>query len=214
MCEPRGGRSPSLIQIASHAKTAFIDREDFREEDSASFYGLAPGKTVRLRYAKCVTCVEVVKKDGETDISPFGTALSDDGVLWLCCFNESMVMAIDLNTGENLCEAAVPAPNDVCLSEDGKYAYAACGSWMGKLPVAAGKGTIWRINTSAPFTTKQSLEEIEQLQNLLDQKKSQLLRSADPSPTPHEEDEKKDDEKQHFLLIFIWKGVNKVPFTR
>ena len=98
---------------------------------------------------------KVVKKDGETDISPFGTALSDDGVLWLCCFNESMVMAIDLNTGENLCEAAVPAPNDVCLSEDGKYAYAACGSWMGKLPVAAGKGTIWRINTSAPFTTKQ-----------------------------------------------------------
>jgi hypothetical protein len=43
----------------------------------------------------------------------------------------------------------------------------------------------------APFTAKQSLEEIEQLQNLLAQKKSQLLRSADPSPTPHEEDEKK-----------------------
>ena len=48
----------------------------------------------------------------------------------------------------------------------------------------------------APFTTKQSLEEIEQLQNLLDQKKSQLLRSADASPAPAEtEDEKKDDEE-------------------
>ena len=45
----------------------------------------------------------------------------------------------------------------------------------------------------APFTTKQSLEDIENLQNLLDQKKSQLRRSADPSPTPHEEDEKKEE---------------------
>mmetsp|Transcript_12996 Transcript_12996/g.38680 ORF Transcript_12996/g.38680 Transcript_12996/m.38680 type:complete len:708 (-) Transcript_12996:28-2151(-) len=42
-------------------KTAFIDREDFREADSKDFYGLAPGKTVRLRYARCVTCTEVVK---------------------------------------------------------------------------------------------------------------------------------------------------------
>ena len=42
-------------------KTAFIDREDFREADSKDFYGLAPGKTVRLRYARCVTCTAVVK---------------------------------------------------------------------------------------------------------------------------------------------------------
>lgn len=99
-------------------------------------------------------CSVTKKSDGEKKISPFGSALSDDGMLWLCCFSESLIMAIDLAAGKVACEVSVPAPNDICLSEDGSYAYAACGSYLGKLPLAAGKGTIWRVETSAPFNAQ------------------------------------------------------------
>ena len=62
-------------------------------------------------------------------------------------------------------------------------------------PLRASLKRVLAAEEMAPFTAKQSLEEIEQLQNLLAQKKSQLLRSADASPAPEAEDEKKDDEE-------------------
>ena len=97
---------------------------------------------------------QVVKKsDGEKMISPFGSALSDEGVLWLCCFNENLVCGVDLSSGEMVVEATVPAPNDICVSDDGKYVYAGCGSWLGKVPLAPA-GTIWRVTTAAPYTCK------------------------------------------------------------
>ncbi len=43
--------------------TAWIDRDDFREEPPKKFFRLAPGKEVRLRYAFNVTCEEVVKDE-------------------------------------------------------------------------------------------------------------------------------------------------------
>ena len=98
---------------------------------------------------------QVVKKsDGEKMISPFGSALSDEGVLWLCCFNENMVCGVDLSSGEMVVEGTEPAPNDICVSDDGKYVYAGSGSWLGKVPLAAGAGTIWRVTTAAPYTCK------------------------------------------------------------
>jgi len=42
-------------------RTVYISRDDFREEDSRDFYGLAPGKTVGLRYAGLIRCDEVVR---------------------------------------------------------------------------------------------------------------------------------------------------------
>jgi glutaminyl-tRNA synthetase len=45
----------------------FIDRSDFREQDEDSFYGLAPGKTVFLKYVGKITC-EDVEKDHEGKI--------------------------------------------------------------------------------------------------------------------------------------------------
>ena len=39
----------------------YIDRNDFKLEDKKDFWGLAPGKSVRLRYANAMTCTEVVK---------------------------------------------------------------------------------------------------------------------------------------------------------
>ncbi|ANQ09876.1 Glutaminyl-tRNA synthetase [Plasmodium coatneyi] len=39
----------------------YIDEEDFSENPPENFYRLAPNRTVRLRYAFCITCHEVVK---------------------------------------------------------------------------------------------------------------------------------------------------------
>ena len=44
-------------------REVWIEREDFREEASKKFRRLVPGREVRLRYAYCITCDEVVKDD-------------------------------------------------------------------------------------------------------------------------------------------------------
>jgi len=45
----------------------YIERDDFMENPPKKFYRLAPGRTVRLRYAYLITCTDVVKdeKTGE-----------------------------------------------------------------------------------------------------------------------------------------------------
>lgn len=48
------------------SRVLYIERSDFREEDSKSYYGLAPNKEVNLKYGYNITCTEVVKdKDGQ-----------------------------------------------------------------------------------------------------------------------------------------------------
>ncbi len=49
------------------SRVLYIEQEDFREDPPKSFYRLAPGREVRLRYAYFVKCVDVVKdeKTGE-----------------------------------------------------------------------------------------------------------------------------------------------------
>eukprot|EP00727_Mastigamoeba_balamuthi_P007969 m51a1_g3793 putative glutamine-trna ligase (828) ;mRNA; r:187529-190853 len=42
-------------------RVLYIDAADFKLEDKADFWGLAPGKTVGLRYAYPITCTEAVK---------------------------------------------------------------------------------------------------------------------------------------------------------
>jgi len=50
----------------SFSKHLYIDRSDFKEEDVKGFFGLAPGKTVRLLQAFNITCERVVcDKDGK-----------------------------------------------------------------------------------------------------------------------------------------------------
>ena len=47
--------------------TVFVERNDFREVDDKSFFGLAPGKTVRLLFGYNVTCTGL-KKDNEGNV--------------------------------------------------------------------------------------------------------------------------------------------------
>ncbi|ARF12130.1 glutaminyl-tRNA synthetase [Klosneuvirus KNV1] len=42
----------------------YIERDDFRLEDSPQYFRLAPGKIVRLKYAGLIKCVNVVERNG------------------------------------------------------------------------------------------------------------------------------------------------------
>jgi glutaminyl-tRNA synthetase len=51
------------------SRELYIEREDFSEHPPKKFYRLAPGRTVRLRYAYLVTCTEVVKDSSTGEIT-------------------------------------------------------------------------------------------------------------------------------------------------
>mmetsp|Transcript_19463 Transcript_19463/g.73525 ORF Transcript_19463/g.73525 Transcript_19463/m.73525 type:complete len:411 (-) Transcript_19463:448-1680(-) len=65
-----------------------------------------------------------------SSLTPFGTALTDDGKLWICIYNKNLVIEVDLETHKVLNEVSVYAPNDVCVSGEGddKVVYVAGGS--------------------------------------------------------------------------------------
>mmetsp|Transcript_33262 Transcript_33262/g.100257 ORF Transcript_33262/g.100257 Transcript_33262/m.100257 type:complete len:478 (-) Transcript_33262:162-1595(-) len=100
----------------------------------------------------------VLSKNGEDDLTPFGSALSPEGVLWICMFNVNMVLGYDLVKGEVVGEVKCPAPNDVCLNSDGTKMWAGCGSRMGKVVFGGGAGTIHEASTTAPFGATQVLD--------------------------------------------------------
>ncbi len=47
------------------SRVLYIERDDFREDPPRKFFRLAPGREVRLRYGYFITCVDVVKDEGE-----------------------------------------------------------------------------------------------------------------------------------------------------
>lgn len=47
--------NPLPVMLADGSLHSYIDRDDFREVDSPSYYRMAPGKTIRLRYGPCIS---------------------------------------------------------------------------------------------------------------------------------------------------------------
>jgi glutaminyl-tRNA synthetase len=45
------------------SREIYVERDDFMEDPPRRFHRLAPGREVRLRYACCITCQDVVKDD-------------------------------------------------------------------------------------------------------------------------------------------------------
>lgn len=50
------------------SKTVYIERSDFRMKDSKDYYGLAPGKSVLLRYAFPIKCTEAILSDDKETV--------------------------------------------------------------------------------------------------------------------------------------------------
>lgn len=66
----------------------YIDRSDFRMEDEKGYYGLAPGKTVGLRYGGLMKCVDVVTDPSGTPTEiiaeyTFEREVKVKGTLWV-----------------------------------------------------------------------------------------------------------------------------------
>lgn len=51
------------------SRVVYIESSDFRMKDSKDYYGLAPGKTVMLRYAYPIKCVDVVYAEDQNTIA-------------------------------------------------------------------------------------------------------------------------------------------------
>ena len=49
-------------------KTIYIDRDDWRDDPPADYRRLAPGRTVRLRHAYCITASEVTKRGANGEV--------------------------------------------------------------------------------------------------------------------------------------------------
>ncbi|QKF94353.1 glutaminyl-tRNA synthetase [Fadolivirus algeromassiliense] len=58
--------------------TVYIDREDFRMEDSPKYFRLAPNKIVRLKYLGLVKCIGVQSKDNNNPIEIYVELLPKD----------------------------------------------------------------------------------------------------------------------------------------
>ena len=71
-------------------RVVYIDRNDFRTEDSKSYYGLAPGKQVGIKYAGYITCTRVITSSSgevlelEATYAPETTANIKGHIHWVC----------------------------------------------------------------------------------------------------------------------------------
>lgn len=59
---------PSSFYKVPFSKIVYIDQSDFRMQDSKDYYGLAPGKSVLLRYAFPIKCTDVILGDDKETI--------------------------------------------------------------------------------------------------------------------------------------------------
>ncbi|KAA8529141.1 hypothetical protein F0562_034060 [Nyssa sinensis] len=59
---------PSSLYKVPFSNVVYIDHTDFRMKDSKDYYGLAPGKSVLLRYAFPIKCTEVILGDDKETV--------------------------------------------------------------------------------------------------------------------------------------------------
>ncbi len=110
------------------AREIWIEQDDFREDPPKQFHRLAPGAEVRLRYAYCITCTDVVKDPATRAVSELrctydpatGGGRTPDGrkvkgiVHWV---SAAHAVPAEVRLYDHL--FAVPDPNDV--PEDGDF---------------------------------------------------------------------------------------------
>lgn len=61
-------QTDNAVYKVPFSKVLYIEHTDFRMKDSKDYYGLAPGKTVLLRYAFPIKCTEVILSDDKESI--------------------------------------------------------------------------------------------------------------------------------------------------
>ena len=100
----------------------YIERDDFMEQPEKKFFRLAPGKEVRLRFAYCITCTEVIKDsngaiielhcsyDPLTKGGKTGDGRKVKGIIhWVSCQHS---MAVQVNLYDRLFNTPNPGAQD------------------------------------------------------------------------------------------------------
>ena len=114
---------------------AFVPVQRFvNDEEQTHIYQISPTESQARHLAG-----PILTPDGSPDITVFGSALSDDGILYLCAFNRNSVLALDMkpldvdNPGQAKCfkeYEGLPSPNDVCTDpKDPKSLYVVAGTF-------------------------------------------------------------------------------------
>ncbi len=92
---------------------------------------------IRAGYKEAKHIIGPIESQHGTGLTVFGSALSSDGILYLCVFNKNAIIAFDLKNLPKPGEKAlsfleitdVPAPNDVCIDpNDENVLYIAGGT--------------------------------------------------------------------------------------
>jgi glutaminyl-tRNA synthetase len=97
----------------------FIERSDFRLVDDPDYYGLAPNKTVGLRYACNITCDEVVRDASgvvtelRVTCDPEKTVKTKGHIHWLPDPSSGASRVAELRLYEWLFHTCAPAPKEV-----------------------------------------------------------------------------------------------------
>jgi hypothetical protein len=91
--------------------------------------------------------------DASHEITPYGSILSDTGILALTAYNANFILGVDLNTGLTVFQVSnIPCPNDICFHPDNEnilFVAGGAGIWSSDshLSVAIpSHGAIYRVD--------------------------------------------------------------------
>lgn len=119
----------SLSQNSNFDNLAYVPVQRYvHKKEESHVYTVTPDSETATHIAG-----PIAAPDGDTDCTIFGSALSDKGILYLCCFNRNSILALDLTEditpGEPVrCKEYpnVPSPNDVCIDPNDENSLYVC----------------------------------------------------------------------------------------
>jgi hypothetical protein len=125
------------------------------EDRSASIQGFDLAETSKNSPSPAFFMPDLPLSDTDRSITPYGSVLSDTGILAICAYNANDILGVDLSTGRTAFEVrSVPCPNDVCFNPtDNNILFVAGGTGVwdaaGELTAAIPPhGAIYMVNLS------------------------------------------------------------------
>jgi glutaminyl-tRNA synthetase len=136
-----------------------IDRDDFALDPPPGFQRLAPGRTVRLRHGYCITCEEVVERDGDVvelrcthipdsvGTNPPGVKVS--GVIqWV---SAASAVPAEVRLYDRLFKVARPDDADLAESLNPRSLEVVTGAMVEPSLAEAGPGAHWQLERVGYF---------------------------------------------------------------
>jgi len=149
------------VRAVPFARELWIERDDFAAEPPPGFQRLAPGRTVRLRHGYCITCEEVIERDGEIvelrcKHLPDSLGVSPDGVKihgvihWVAA---ALAVRAEIRLYDRLCR--VPKPDeggDFVANLDAKGSLeVVTDAWVEPSLATAAPGSRWQLERVGYF---------------------------------------------------------------